>query len=83
MYDKRLRMANLVVSEVKNMVSDQVFETIIHRNSKVGEAPSMGQSVITYDSASKGAANFLNLAYEFLQKNNDTETADKIIAATK
>ncbi len=83
MYDKRLRMANLVVNEVKTMVSDNVFDTIIHRNSKVGEAPSMGQSVITYDSASKGAANFLNLAYEFLEKNNDTESADKIIANTK
>lgn len=83
MYDKRLRMANLVVNEVKTMVSDNVFDTIIHRNSKVGEAPSMGQSVITYDSASKGAANFLNLAYEFLEKNNDTESADRIIANTK
>lgn len=83
MYDKRLRMANLVVEEVKKMVSDNVFETIIHRNSKVGEAPSMGQSVITYDSASKGASNFLNLAYEFLQKNGDTESADRVIASNK
>ncbi len=71
MYDRRLRMANLVVEEVKEVISDNVFETIIHRNSKIGEAPSMGQPVILYDSASKGSSNFLNLAYEFLQKNND------------
>ncbi len=71
MYDKRLRMANLVVREVNNMVSDYVYETIIHRNSKIGEAPNMGQSVIIYDAACKGTSNFLNLAKEFLNRNND------------
>lgn len=71
MYDKRLRMANMVVNEVRSMVSDNVFKTIIHRNSKVGEAPSFGQPVILYDADSKGTVNFLNLAYEFLKNNND------------
>ena len=69
MYDKRLRMAKLVVSEVREHVTDHVFDTLIHRNSKVGEAPSMGQPVIVYDAASKGAINFMNLAAEFLQLN--------------
>lgn len=71
MFDKRLRMAKMVVNEVNNIVSDHVFETIIHRNSKIGEAPNLGQSVILYDVASKGTNNFLNLAKEFLIKNND------------
>lgn len=71
MYDKRLRMANMVVEEVNDIISDKVYETVVHRNSKVGEAPSMGQSVITYDVSSKGAINFLNLANEFLKYNND------------
>jgi chromosome partitioning protein len=71
MFDKRLRMANMVVNEVRSMVNDNVFETIIHRNSKVGEAPSFGQPVILYDADSKGTVNFLNLAYEFLKNNND------------
>lgn len=71
MYDKRLRMANLVVREVNSMVSDYVYETIIHRNSKIGEAPNMGQSVIIYDATCKGTKNFLNLAKEFLLQNND------------
>ena len=71
MYDKRLRMANLVVREVNAMSNDYVFETIIHRNSKVGEAPNMGQSVIIYDASCKGTRNFLNLAREFLQHNED------------
>lgn len=70
MYDKRLRMANMVVSEVREMVTDYVFDTVIHRNSKIGEAPSMGQPVIIYDASSKGAINFVHLAHEFLQRNN-------------
>jgi len=77
MFDKRLRMANMVVNEVRSMVNDKVFETIIHRNSKIGEAPSFGQPVILYDADSKGTVNFLNLAYEFL-KNNDDPTYKKL-----
>lgn len=69
MYDKRLRMANIVIQEVNDIVSDRIFETIIHRNSKIGEAPSMGQPVIVYDATSTGATNFLNLASEFLRYN--------------
>lgn len=71
MYDSRLRMANMVVNEVKNLISDNIFETIIHRNSKIGESPSVGKPVILYDASSKGAINFLNLATEFLKYNND------------
>lgn len=71
MYDKRLKMANLVVEEVTSNLGDIVYETIIHRNSKIGEAPSMGMPVITYDISSKGANNYLNLAYEFLNRNKD------------
>lgn len=72
MYDKRLRLANVVVQEVRSYYDDKVFETIIHRNSKIGEAPNMHQPVIMYDAVSKGARNFINLANEFLIKNNDS-----------
>lgn len=72
MYDKRLRLANEVVSEVKEAFQEKVYETIIHRNSKIGEAPSLHTPVVLYDAASKGSINFLNLAKEFLLKNNDT-----------
>lgn len=83
MYDSRLRMANMVVTEVNNMVTDKVFSTIIHRNSKVGEAPSLGQPVIIYDVTSKGATNFLNLANEFLQQNTDSLFEDKTMDEVK
>lgn len=69
MYDQRLRMANMVLEEIRHIISDRIFETIVHRNSKIGEAPSLGQPVIIYDAASKGAINFLNLAQEFLSIN--------------
>ncbi len=71
MYDARLRLGGVVVEAVKNSVNDYVFETIVHRNSKIGEAPSLHMPVILYDAGSKGAANFLNLAQEFLIKNKD------------
>lgn len=71
MFDKRLRMANMVAEEIHDLVDDRVFDTVIHRNSKVGESPSVGKPVIMYDATSVGAINFLNLASEFLKMNND------------
>ncbi len=71
MYDQRLRMANMVIEEIRHIISDRIFETIIHRNSKIGEAPSLGQPVIIYDASSKGAINFLNLAHEFISINEE------------
>jgi len=73
MYDGRLRLSNQVVSEVRRHFDDMVFETIIHRNSKLSEAPSFGKPVILYDAESKGSVNYLNLAKEILQKNNLTK----------
>lgn len=73
MYDVRLRLSNQVVSEVRRHFENLVFESIIHRNSKISEAPSVGKPVIQYDSDSKGSINYLNLAKEILQKNNLTK----------
>ena len=47
-----------------------VFDTIIRRNTRLGEAPSYGESIIAYDATSKGAVNYLNLAQELLKKNS-------------
>src|SRR5436190_5939680 len=73
MYDGRLRLCNQVVSEVRRHFDEMVFATIIHRNTRLSEAPSFGKPVILYDSDSKGAVNYLNLAKEILQKNNLTK----------
>ncbi len=79
MYDSRLRLSNQVVEEVKTHFQQMVFDTIIQRNTKLGEAPSFGQTIIMHDASSKGSVNYLNLAREILQKNNLT----KIKAAEK
>jgi chromosome partitioning protein len=71
MYDSRLRLANAIVEEVRNSSNDYVFETIIHRNSRVAEAPMSHTPVAMYDITSKGATNFFNLAEEFLRKNQN------------
>ena len=54
-----------------------VFETVIHRNTKLSEAPSFGKPVVLYDSDSNGAINYLNLAKEILQKHNMTRMSNK------
>ena len=81
MYDTRLRLSNQVVDEVKTHFQDLVFDTIIQRNTKLGEAPSHGESIIMHDASSRGATNYLNLAREVLQKNNATNMnqEDKIV----
>ena len=80
MYDGRLRLSNQVVEEIKNHFDEMVFNTIIHRNTKLGEAPSFGRPALMYDADSTGAVNYLNLAKEILQKNNLTriKNEDKI-----
>ena len=76
MYDTRLRLANQVVEEVKMHFQEIVFDTVIHRNTKLGEAPSFGETIIMHDAASKGSINYLNLAREILQKNDATNNSN-------
>ena len=81
MYDGRLRLSNQVVSEVRKHFDEMVFSTIIHRNTRLSEAPSVGKPVILYDAESKCTVNYLNLAKEILQKNGMTNmsNAERII----
>jgi len=76
MYDIRLRLSNQVVEEVKSHFQDMVLNTVIHRNTKLGEAPSYGKTIIMYDAAGKGSVNYLNLAREILQKNSLTKISN-------
>jgi len=77
MYDGRLRLCNQVVGEVRRHFEELVFSTIVHRNSRLSEAPSVGKPVILYDATSKGSTNYLNLAKEILQKNNMTKISQE------
>ena len=81
MFDSRLKLSNQVFEEVKKHFQEMVFDTIISRNVKLGEAPSYGKPVVMYDVNSKGSLNYLNLARELLQKNGLTQMdeSEKII----
>ncbi len=78
MFDSRLRLSNVVVAEVREIFKGKVYDTIIHRNSRIGEAPNLHQPVVMINATSKGSVNFLNLAYEFLANNNDNISTSPI-----
>ena len=73
MYDTRLRLSNQVVEEVRMHFREIVFDTLIHRNTRLAEAPSHGETIVMHDASCKGAINYLNLAREILQKNDLTK----------
>ena len=64
MYDGRTRLATQVAEDVRSHFGDVVLQTIIPRSVRVSEAPSYGQSVITYDPASSGAIAYMEAARE-------------------
>jgi chromosome partitioning protein len=73
MFDSRLRLAKQVVQDVRMHFEKMVFETVIHRNTRLGEAPSFGDPIMMHDINSKGSINYLNLAREILQRNDLTQ----------
>ena len=68
MYDERTNLGQQVASDVREFFKDKVFDTVIPRNVRLGEAPSHGQPAILYDVRSKGAAAYLALAKEVLAR---------------
>ena len=69
MFDPRLRLSNQVAEEVRTHFQNIVFKTVIQRNVKLGEAPSHGEIIISYDATSRGAENYLSLASEIIGNN--------------
>jgi chromosome partitioning protein len=66
MYDGRLNLSRQVADEVRRYFEDKVFQTVIHRNVRLSEAPSFGKPIILYDAVSAGAENYMSLAEEIL-----------------
>ena len=81
MKDSRSNLINQVSGEIKSFFGKKVFETSIPRNIRLAEAPSHGTPIGVYDSSSKGAKAYLELAEEILNRNNDKFT--KITAKIK
>jgi chromosome partitioning protein len=71
MFDTRLNLSNQVAQEVRRYFGDKVFETIVQRNVRLSEAPSFGKPAILYEASSKGAKNYIALAREILEQNQE------------
>ena len=68
MYDDRTNLGQLVARDVRDFFKDKVFNTIIPRNVRLGEAPSHGTPGVLYDAKSRGAAAYIALAREMLSR---------------
>ena len=70
MYDSRLNLSSQVADEVRGFFKEKIFDTVIHRNVRLSEAPSFGKPALLYDANSTGAQNYLSLVEEILQHGN-------------
>jgi len=68
MYDDRMNLSKQVAEEVRTHFPGKVYDTIIPRNVRLGEAPSFGKPIILYDIRSRGSEAYINLAKEFIQR---------------
>jgi len=68
MYDDRMNLSKQVAEEVRTHFGPKVYETIIPRNVRLGEAPSFGKPIILYDIRSRGSEAYINLAREVIQR---------------
>jgi chromosome partitioning protein len=70
MFDARTKLSNEVVNEVRSLLGERVFQTVIPRSTKLAEAPSFGKPIIDYDKYSASAAAYEVLAQELLKRLN-------------
>ena len=68
MYDERTNLGQQVARDIRAFFQERVFDTVIPRNIRLGEAPSHGMPAIVYDPRSRGADAYVALAREFLAR---------------
>jgi chromosome partitioning protein len=68
MYDERMNLSRQVAEEVRNHFSAKVYDTVVPRNVRLGEAPSFGKPIILYDIRSRGSEAYISLAKEFIRR---------------
>ena len=71
MFDQRTNLSRQVADQVREHFPDEVYQSIIPRSIRLGEAPSFGQSIIEYDPTSSGASAYRALAQEFLARHRE------------
>ena len=69
MYDERTNLGQQVAKDVRGFFKEKVYETVIPRNVRLGEAPSHGMPAVTYDPRSRGAEAYTAMARELLTRN--------------
>ena len=74
MFDERTNLSRQVVEEIRGFFKEKVFETVVPRNVRLGEAPSFGKPIMLYDIRSKGAESYLNLAREIIRHERKKES---------
>jgi len=75
MYDERTNLGQQVARDIREFFQDRVFQTVIPRNIRLGEAPSHGLPAILYDVKSRGAEAYLSLARELLARESAAPAA--------
>ncbi len=70
MFDNRLNLCNQVAQEVRDYFKEKVYKTVIHRNVRLGEAPSFGKPIIMYDAVCVGSQDYISLAEEVIGEEN-------------
>jgi chromosome partitioning protein len=78
MADERTNLGQQVSGSVREFFSDRVFQTVIPRNVRLGEAPSHGMSILLYDPRSRGAEAYTALGDEFLQREHAGGTPEPV-----
>ncbi|HEY0591754.1 MAG TPA: ParA family protein [Thermoanaerobaculia bacterium] len=68
MYDDRVNLSRQVAQEIRGYFGEKVYETVIPRNVRLGEAPSFGKPIILYDIRSRGSEAYIQLAQEFIRR---------------
>jgi chromosome partitioning protein len=66
MFDERTNLSHQVMEDLKGFFGEQLFETVVPRNIRLGEAPSHGRPILLYDIKSKGAESYIKLAKEII-----------------
>ena len=75
MFDKRNKLSSEVDKEARGHFKDKVYQTVIPRNVRLSEAPSHGMPCVIYDKNCVGSKSYIRLAEEFLNQQNDIESA--------
>lgn len=78
MFDDRTNLARQVVNDIREYFKEKVYQVVVPRNVRLGEAPSFGRPIMLYDIRSKGAEAYMNLAREVIEQHEKTSTREGI-----